>query len=324
MAPWSGFWGGRAVLAGGDAYRGGTPVVVRMDNPNWSISEIDGDGDDEGAGFLPGAGGRRRRRRGKNAKQITWVLLLKAHRAAGCLASLASAAVALGGAARRRVAAGCTVADAEDEDEAPAPPRRSRRFYAFIRAFLLLSVFLLAVELAAHANGRRLAAPAAVSLAALHAAWVRFRAAYVAPPLQLLADACVVLFLVQSADRLVQSLGCFYIHLKRLKPKPVSPPALPDAEDPDAGYYPMVLVQIPMCNEKEVTMQHLHLPLRLKFQFFHQPTRDPIFLIMHAVHCSVPFRCTSSQLRRSAIWIGPGPISWCRCWTTPMTRSHRH
>jgi hypothetical protein len=119
-------------------------------------------------------------------------------------------------------------------------------------------VFLLAVELAAHANGRRLAAPAAVSFAALHAAWVRFRAAYVAPPLQLLADACVVLFLVQSADRLVQSLGCFYIHLKRLKPTPVSP-ALPDAEDPDAGYYPMVLVQIPMCNEKEVTMQHWHL-----------------------------------------------------------------
>ncbi|PUZ68328.1 hypothetical protein GQ55_2G017700 [Panicum hallii var. hallii] len=259
MAPWSGFWGGRAVLAGADAYRGGTPVVVKMENPNWSIAEIegDGDGDDEGDGFL--AGGRRRRRRGKNAKQITWVLLLKAHRAAGCLAWLASAAVALGGAARRRVAAGRTDADADGEDEAtataPAQPRHSR-FYAFIRAFLLLSLFLLAVELAAHANGRRLAAPAAVSFAALHAAWVRFRAAYVAPPLQLLADACVVLFLVQSADRLVQSLGCLYIHLKRLKPKPVSR-ALPDAEDPDAGYYPMVLVQIPMCNEKEVYQQSI-------------------------------------------------------------------
>lgn len=175
MAPWSGFWGGPAVLAGGDAYRGGTPIVVKMDSPNWSISEIDGD--DHGAGFF--LGGRRRRKRGKNAKQITWVLLLKAHRAAGCLA---------------------WDADGEDEDEtpatAPAQPRHSRRFYAFIRAFLLLSVFLLAVELAAHANGRRLAAPAAVSFATLHAAWVRFRAAYVAPPLQLLADACVVLFLI--------------------------------------------------------------------------------------------------------------------------------
>ncbi|CAL5076994.1 unnamed protein product [Urochloa decumbens] len=263
MAPWSGFWGARAVLAGGggDAFRGGgTPVVVKMDNPNWSISEIDA-GDEDEDGFF--AGGRRRRRRGKNAKQITWVLLLKAHRAAGCLAWLASAAVALGCAARRRVAAGRTDADAADEESpaaasapSPSPPRRSR-LYAFIRGLLLLSLFLLAAELAAHANGRHgLAAPAAAALGALHAAWVRFRAAYVAPPLQLLADACVALFLVQSADRLVQSLGCFYIHLKRLKPSPVSP-ALPDAEDPGAGYYPMVLVQIPMCNEKEVYQQSI-------------------------------------------------------------------
>jgi hypothetical protein len=286
MAPWSGFWGARAVLAAAGG-RGGTPVVVKMENPNWSISEIDPADEDA---FLDG-GRRRHRRRGKNAKQITWVLLLKAHRAAGRLAWLASAAVALGGAARRRVAAGRTDADAEadagaeEEAPAPAPPRRSR-LYAFIRALLLLSLFLLAVELAAHANGRRLAAPAAVALGALHAAWVRFRAAYVAPPLQLLADACVVLFLVQSADRLVQSLGCFYIHLKRLKPGPVSP-ALPDAEDPDAGYYPMVLVQIPMCNEKEVTQCSIS-PLAIvpKIPIF-QPTKVPILIRNCPMLCSI-------------------------------------
>ncbi|XP_062187702.1 putative xyloglucan glycosyltransferase 10 [Phragmites australis] len=246
MAPWSGLWGGRAVVAGGDAYPG-TPVVIKMENPNWSISEIDND--DE---FLAGGW---RRRRGKNAKQITWVLLLKAHRAAGCLAWLASAAVALGGAARRRIAAGRTDSDTAEEQEEGGVPAPRSRFYAFIKAFLLLSLFLFAVELAAYVNGRRLAAPA-VSFDSLHASWVRFRATYVAPPLQLLADACVVLFLVQSADRLIQSLGCVYIHLKRIRPKPVSP-ALPDAEDPDAGYYPMVLVQIPMCNEKEVYRQSI-------------------------------------------------------------------
>ncbi|KQK20919.1 putative xyloglucan glycosyltransferase 10 [Brachypodium distachyon] len=244
MAPWSGLWAGRAG-GGVDAYRG-TPVVVKMENPNWSISEIDGAEED---GLLP------RPRKTKNAKQITWVLLLKAHRAAGCLAWLASAAVALGCAARRRVAAGRTdsshspaaAADSERE-EAPTPPSR---FYGFIRACLLMSVFLLAVELAAHSNGR------GRIVDSFYASLVRFRAAYVAPPLQLLADACVVLFLVQSADRLVQSLGCFYILLNRIKPKPVSPPPLPDAEDPDAGYYPMVLVQIPMCNEKEVYQQSI-------------------------------------------------------------------
>ncbi|XP_040382061.1 putative xyloglucan glycosyltransferase 10 [Oryza brachyantha] len=245
MAPWSGFWAGRPALAGG-----GTPVVVKMENPNWSISEVD-DADGE---FLAGAaGGRRRPRRGKNAKQITWVLLLKAHRAAGCLAWLASAAVALGGAARRRVAAGRT--DDSDADAAVAPARRSR-LYAFIRASLVLSVFLLAVELAAYTNGRGRVLLA--SVVSFHASWVRFRADYVAPPLQLLSDACVVLFLVQSADRLVQSLGCLYIHLNRIKPNPVSPAAaLPDPEDPDAGYFPMVLVQIPMCNEKEVYQQSI-------------------------------------------------------------------
>ncbi|XP_066392976.1 putative xyloglucan glycosyltransferase 10 [Miscanthus floridulus] len=259
MAPWSGLWGGRAVLAGRDAYRG-TPVVVRMENPNsWSISEIDDDEDDDDYGG--GRRRRRRRRRGKNAKRIIWVLLLKAHRAAGCLAWLASAAVTLGCAARRRVAAGRP--DADDGAPAPvpasaptSPPPRRSRLYAFIRALLLLSLFLLAAELVAHANGRRLAA-AAVSLGSLHASWVRFRAAYVAPPLQRLADACVALFLVQSADRVAQSLGCLYIRLRRVRHEPVSPPAVPDAEDPGAGYFPMVLVQIPMCNEKEVYQQSI-------------------------------------------------------------------
>ncbi|VAI22408.1 unnamed protein product [Triticum turgidum subsp. durum] len=203
---------------------------------------------------------RRKGGRGKNAKQITWVLLLKAHRAAGCLASLASAAVTLGAAARRRVADGRTDADAG----APGPARESpvlrSRFYAFIRAFLLLSLLLLAVELAARFHRWDLAASALalpiIGVESLYASWLRLRAAYLAPLLQFLTDACVVLFLIQSADRLIQCLGSFYITVKRIKPR-LRSPALPDAEDPDAGYYPMVLVQIPMCNEKEVYQQSI-------------------------------------------------------------------
>ncbi|AQK62588.1 probable xyloglucan glycosyltransferase 9 isoform X1 [Zea mays] len=262
MAPCSGLWGGKA---GGDAYRG-TPVVVKMENPNWSISEISSpEDDDDDEDILAAAGGRRRKgARTKNAKQIRWVLLLKAHRAAGCLASLASAAVALGAAARRRVAAGRTDADADADAGVLAvagesPVVRSG-FYAFIRAFLVVSLLLLAVEVAAYINGWDLAASAlalpALGLESLYASWLRFRAAYVAPGIQFLTDACVVLFLVQSADRLILCLGCFYIRVKRIKPEPKSP-ALPDAEDPDAGYYPMVLVQIPMCNEKEVYQQSI-------------------------------------------------------------------
>ena len=256
MTPWSGLWGGKA---GGDAYRG-TPVVVKMENPNWSISEISSPEDDDED--ILAAGGRRKRGRTKNAKQIRWVLLLKAHRAAGCLASLASAAVALGGAARRRVAAGRTDAEAGVVAATGESPVVRSRFYAFIKAFLVVSLLLLAVEVAAYFNGWNLAASAlalpVIGLESLYASWLRFRATYVAPGIQFLTDACVVLFLIQSADRLIQCLGCFYIHIKRIKPKP-KPLALPDAEDPDAGYYPMVLVQIPMCNEKEVGVVFLAL-----------------------------------------------------------------
>ena len=57
------------------------------------------------------------------------------------------------GAARRRVTAGRTDSDAteeecEQEEAAHAAPRS--RFYAFIKACLLMSVFLLAVEVAAY------------------------------------------------------------------------------------------------------------------------------------------------------------------------------
>jgi hypothetical protein len=61
--------------------RGGTPVVVKMANPNYTMLEIESP---KAGGF--GGGGKDK---GKNAKQLTWVLLLKAHRAAGCLAWMA-------------------------------------------------------------------------------------------------------------------------------------------------------------------------------------------------------------------------------------------
>ncbi|KAI4389848.1 hypothetical protein MLD38_002025 [Melastoma candidum] len=87
----------------------GTPVVVKMENPNWSMVELEGPTYEDlfvgegGTAALDSPDHRHHRRRNKNAKQLTWVLLLKAHRAAGCLASIAAAAVALSSAVRRRV-----------------------------------------------------------------------------------------------------------------------------------------------------------------------------------------------------------------------------
>ncbi|KAM0836627.1 hypothetical protein ACQ4PT_062194 [Festuca glaucescens] len=248
MAPW---WGQEARVGGG-----GTPVVVKMQTPDWAISEVPPPGS-------PAAGDKDGR--GKNARQITWVLLLKAHRAAGKLTGAASAALSVAAAARRRVAAGRTDSDS---DGPPAPgeesPALRTRFYGFLRGFLLLSVLLLAADVAAHARGWHLGLVVGLDdvgglFAAGYGAWMRARAAYLGPALQLLTNACVVLFMIQSADRLVLCLGCFWIKLRGIKPVPNAAAGKGADDDVEAGIeeFPMVLVQIPMCNEKEVYQQSI-------------------------------------------------------------------
>lgn len=235
----------------------GTPVVVKMENPNnWSMVELESpspssslsEDDDD---FVLSSKGRN-----KNAKQLTWVLLLKAHRAAGCITSIAPATFFLASAVRRRLSAGQT--DVKN---------RSFGFYSCIKIFLWVSILLLAFEIAAYFNGWSFGAPDLVHLQYLYtltnpfkfmgffdwvySRWVLIRVGYLAPPLQLLANACIYLFLIQSLDRLVLCLGCFWIRFKKIKPVPKQ--TLPDLESGDNdGYFPMVLVQIPMCNEKEV------------------------------------------------------------------------
>ncbi|GAU31147.1 hypothetical protein TSUD_315710 [Trifolium subterraneum] len=86
----------------------GTPVVVKMENPNWSMVELEGPSEEDLLITNPSS---RDKGRGKNAKQLTWVLLLKAHRAAGCLTSIASALFGFVSAVKRRVASGRTDAD---------------------------------------------------------------------------------------------------------------------------------------------------------------------------------------------------------------------
>ncbi|EHA8589448.1 putative xyloglucan glycosyltransferase 12 [Cocos nucifera] len=270
MAPSFGWWAK-------ETHRG-TPVIVKMENPNWSISEISPDDDDDyGVGVGGGEGeefaGARSRKggRGKNAKQITWVLLLKAHRAAGCLTSLASAVFGLASAVRRRVASGRTDSDAASSPLEESPVLRTR-FYSCIKVFLWLSVVLLGVEVVAYFKGWHLGTPQLPGFAfptsfgfrdlfdSVYSRWIHFRAEYVAPPLQFLADACVILFLIQSADRLILCLGCFWIRFKRIKPVPkTAKPGAGASEDLESGGegFPMVLVQIPMCNEREVYQQSI-------------------------------------------------------------------
>lgn len=252
-------------------HRVGTPVVVKMENPNWSMVELEGPSDED---FLitttnPSSSSRdNKKRRGKNAKQLTWVLLLKAHKAAGCLASLAPALFNLVSAVKRRVASGRTdvTDDNNDNDVVKENPTVKTRFYSCIKVFLFLSVLLLCFEVAAaYFKGWHFSAhnikfeylwvkPSFGVKGVFdwfYLRWVFIRVEYLAPPLQFLANVCIVLFIVQSLDRLVLCFGCFWIRFKKIKPVPkVNDDA--DLESGEKGFSPMVLVQIPMCNEKEV------------------------------------------------------------------------
>jgi len=143
-------WSGREARGGG-----GTSVVVKMESPDWAVPQSE-------AGAAGGKAGR-----GKNARQITWVLLLKAHRAAGKLTGAASAALSVAAAARRRVAAGRTDADAGAAPPGESPALRTR-FYGFLRAFLLLSMLLLAVDVTTHLQGWHIAVGVHLSMLQMH------------------------------------------------------------------------------------------------------------------------------------------------------------
>lgn len=79
-------------------------------------------------------------------------------------------------------------------------------------------------------------------------AWLSFRVDYIAPSVVFLSKFCIILFMIQSLDWLVLCFGCFWMKCKKLKPVIEGEPY--DIED--CSSFPMVLVQIPMCNEREV------------------------------------------------------------------------
>ncbi|KAK3133382.1 hypothetical protein QOZ80_6AG0535840 [Eleusine coracana subsp. coracana] len=234
--------------------RRGASVVVTMENPNYSVVEIDGPEAEALQAGVPVDKGR-----GRSAKQFTWVLLLRAHRAAGCLASLAAVVWALPKRFRRTSAA-------EKEEEEPGHGR-GRLLYRFIKGFLVLSLLALAVELTAYWNGWHLRRPS-LTVPELHVpeveeiqgwahsaylSWMSFRADYICRLIEFLSKSCVLLFVIQSLDRLVLCIGCFWIKLKKIKPRIEGDPFREGS-----GYvHPMVLVQIPMCNEMEVYEQSI-------------------------------------------------------------------
>ncbi|XP_051114776.1 xyloglucan glycosyltransferase 4-like isoform X2 [Andrographis paniculata] len=183
-------------------------------------------------------------------KQFTWFLLLKAHRILAAVPWLATTLYAVFGSIRKRIATSNT----NEED-----PLYRGRLYRLIKLFLAVSVAALLVEIFAYFNEWILISrvnPLEVGnlVQWCYVAWLDFRADYVAPLIVALSNFCIVLFLIQSLDRLVQCLGCFWIKYKKLRP--VVEEELRDIEV-GSGFFPMVLVQIPMCNEREVYEQSI-------------------------------------------------------------------
>ncbi|KAF7817176.1 putative xyloglucan glycosyltransferase 5 [Senna tora] len=230
------------------------PTKGTPENPTFSVVEINGP--DDATAFRPL---EKTRGKTKNAKQVTWVLLLKAHRAVGCVTWLATLVWTLFGAIKKRLV--------HRQGRGVDKLEKGKLLFGVLRVFLLASLVILGFEVVAylqpwHFPETTLHFPRTWDLGGLfhvvYVAWLWFRVEYIAPLIQALSKFCVVLFLIQSVDRMLLCLGCFWIKYKKMKPKLEGDPFnFDDIEEGSACNYPMVLVQIPMCNEREVYEQSI-------------------------------------------------------------------
>ncbi|KAI3926208.1 hypothetical protein MKW98_028344 [Papaver atlanticum] len=198
--------------------------------------------------------------RSRNARQISFVILLKFQQISSFLAWLINGFCSLIRTTNRRISKNNS--NSSTNSSSSASSNSESRFYKIIKVFLIVVVSLLVIELIAYFKGWHFRPPSidsALSFEKLvYAKWLLIRADYLAPPLQVMSNFCIVLFLIQSVDRIVLMLGCFWIKFRRLKPVPlVEFNDGGDVEDQNSEDYPMVLIQIPMCNEKEVYHQSI-------------------------------------------------------------------
>ncbi|XP_010246671.1 PREDICTED: probable xyloglucan glycosyltransferase 6 [Nelumbo nucifera] len=223
----------------------------KSENPNWSAVEIGsptGDADSTAV----------EKERSRNARQLSWVCLLKFQQAANCLAWLTNGFLYVLRTANRRVISSSSLSNSNSD----SPSRSESRLYRVIKIFLVLVILLLLFELVAYFKGWHFSPPSIASAEVLglvelvYANWLFVRANYLAPPLQLLTNVCIVLFLIQSLDRVILMLGCFWIKFRRIKPVAAMEYS-GDTENGIAEDYPMALIQIPMCNEREVYQQSI-------------------------------------------------------------------
>ncbi|KAF6144327.1 hypothetical protein GIB67_024554 [Kingdonia uniflora] len=237
---------------------GGGGLQQCSQNPNWSTIEIRTSTSGVGGG---GGGGEdqalmeKDRTRTRNARQLSWVCLLRFQQAANCLSWITNGFFSILRTVNRRVSASHSSASLSSGFES--------RLYRVIKVFFVLVLCLLIFELVAYFKGWHFSPPSIHSEEVLglielfYANWLWVRENYLGPPLQGLANVCIVLFLIQSVDRIVLMLGCFWVKFRSLKPVASEEFGNGDIENENSGDYPMVLIQIPMCNEREVYQQSI-------------------------------------------------------------------
>ncbi|PIA62174.1 hypothetical protein AQUCO_00200287v1 [Aquilegia coerulea] len=188
------------------------------------------------------------KQKAKNTKQITWFLLLKVMKVIGCLSWLATGFWSVLGIIKKRVM------NSKRREES----HKMGKLLRFLRALLVVSVVLLVLEVIAYFKGWNLNDLIFIQplqtegvLLMFYLGWLSIRAGYIAPLVVTLSKLCIYLFMIQSLDRIILCLRCFWIKYKKIKLK-VAGEAYVTVDD-----FPMVLVQVPMCNEKEVYAQSI-------------------------------------------------------------------
>ncbi|KAM0005537.1 putative glycosyltransferase [Helianthus debilis subsp. tardiflorus] len=216
-------------------------VVLTIDkSSNISLVEVD---DSETSVFLE-------KQKTASTKQFSWLLLLKAQRILSFFPWITMGFSKTFLSVKKRIALSDSIKDEVKYKE--------KIMYRFIRAFLVISIFALCVEVFAYFQNWDLNFIPNEAMGLLHLSymgWISFRAEYIAPSITMLSQFCVLLFLIQSLDRFILGIGFFWIKFKKIKPVIDIDDQSYDLEDPST--FPMVLVQIPMCNEREVYQQSI-------------------------------------------------------------------
>ncbi|KAI3442544.1 Glyco_trans_2-like domain-containing protein [Psidium guajava] len=192
----------------------------------------------------------------RSAKKLKWVLLLKANKAFCSVAVVGNVLCVVLSSVKKRLLFG------QRESGKTVKLDKSKFLFRLILAFLVVALIALAIEPVVPLKrwnnvwSAGLRANQISEIRAwfhrVYASWLELRAESIVPLAQALCRFYIVLFLIQSADRTVLCLGCLWIKYKGIKPNVGGDLFRSDHLEGPEYEHPMVLVQIPMCNEKEV------------------------------------------------------------------------